>query len=274
MEGKTLTQDFLTRDYSNRKKTLRQIIREKERALQRAPEGSLRVTMSHGAPRYYHIRKKGDHSGVYLSKDKLRLAKRLAQKAYDRKTLEVAEKELEALETLERKLPEHRAEDVYMMLTPERQALVTPIEPTDEEFLAAWNSAEWDKDWYPGEKPKYPTMRGEMVRSRIEGLIADMLFKNGWAYRYEYPVELTVRGYKRQYHPDFMILDLENRKEYLLEHFGMLHQPDYRKQMIEKMETYQDNGYMEGVNIIYTFESEDKPLDLVRLEKRLKHLLG
>ncbi|MBQ1369678.1 MAG: hypothetical protein IIZ76_00330 [Clostridia bacterium] len=185
----------------------------------------------------------------------------------------MAAQELKALETLERQMPECRAEDVYQTLSPARQELVTPIEPTDAEYLEAWNNEEWDKDWFPGEKPKYPTIRGEFTRSRIEGLIADMLYKNGWAYRYEYPVWVTENGRKRQYHPDFMILDLKNRKEYLLEHFGMLHKPEYRKQMIEKMETYQENGYLEGVNIIYTFESEDKPLDLVHLEKRLKKML-
>lgn len=260
--------------FAERKRQLRKMIQKCRKDLDRAPEGKLRISVIRGKPRYYQITDPKDTTGVYLSKDKLRLAERLAQKAYDRKILEAAQQELAALETLERKMPECRAEDVFETLSTQRQKLVTPIEPTDEEFLAAWNSAEWDKDWYAGEKPKYPTMRGEMVRSRIEGLIADMLFKNGWAYRYEYPVELTVRGYKRQYHPDFMILDLRNRKEYLLEHFGLLHQPDYRKQMIEKMETYQENGYREGVNIIYTFESEDKPLDLLRLEKRLKNLLG
>lgn len=256
-----------------RKAVLRKLIREKERALQRAPEGHLRVTMSHGAPRFYHVQKTGDPSGVYLSKEKLRQARRLAQKAYDKEVLRVAAQELKALETLERQMPECRAEDVYQTLSPARQELVTPIEPTDAEYLEAWNNEEWDKDWFPGEKPKYPTIRGEFTRSRIEGLIADMLYKNGWAYRYEYPVWVTENGRKRQYHPDFMILDLKNRKEYLFEHFGMLHKPEYRKQMIEKMETYQENGYLEGVNIIYTFESEDKPLDLVHLEKRLKKML-
>lgn len=261
-------------DIAKRKAFLIKLIREKERAMERAPEGYLRVTMSHGAPRYYHVQNTGQPSGTYLGKKKLRLTKRLAQKSYDKEVLNAAIQELKALETYEKKMPEHSAEDVFQTLTPARQELIVPLEPTDQEFLKAWTSVEWDKDWFPGEKPSYPTVRGELTRSRIEGLIADLLYRNGWYYRYEYPIRLKVDGREKEYHPDFTILDLKNRKEYLLEHFGMLHKENYRKQMIEKIETYQENGYKEGFNIIYTFESDEKPLDLLRLERYLKKLLG
>lgn len=261
-------------EMAKRKALLLRLVREKERALERAPEGYLRVSMSHGAPRYYHVQESEQRSGTYLGKKKLRLAKKLAQKAYDKEVLDAAMQELKALETYEKTMPEVTAEEVFEKLTATRQELIVPLEPTEEEFLREWNSVEWEKDWFPGEKPSYPTMRGELTRSRIEGLIADMLYRNGWYYRYEYPILLKEKGREREYHPDFMILDLKNRKEYLLEHFGMLHQERYRKQMIEKLETYRENGYQEGVNIIYTFESEEKPLDLRRLEQYLKQLLG
>lgn len=257
-----------------RKAKLKKMVREKEKSLARAPEGALRMCLGREKPQYYLVRHRGEQPGTYLGKQQYKLVRRLAQKSYDEAVLEAARRELAAIHAYEKKMPVRCVEEVYGALSPARQELVEPIEPTDEEFVRAWTSVEWDHNWYKGEKPSYPTTNGEMTRSRIEALIADMLHSHGWYYRYEYPLRIVDRGRERVWHPDFTILDLKHRKEYILEYFGMLHDPVYQARMIEKMETYRENGYLEGFNIIYAFESETKPLDLKRLERYLERLLG
>ena len=274
MKPITMHSEQQKQEIESRKSELRQAIREKKQALQRAPEGRLRISAQGETPRFYHVVETGDHTGRYISVKEQPLARKLAQKAYDLEVLRLAQEELDALEQWERRTPARVMEEVYDSLSPLRQSLVAPLVQTDEEFLREWESVTWDKDWYRKEKPSYPTNRGEMTRSRIEALIADMLDRNGWPYRYEYPIRLDDGERMRVYHPDFMILDVRNRREILLEHFGLLHVEEYRRQMIEKLQRYEQNGYREGVDIIYTFECEEKPLDLNYLEQRLQRLLG
>ncbi len=263
----------MRKDFTKRIEKLRKFEKMKERVLKRVPDGYLRVATTRGKARYYAVSPDGNRTGSYLGKGQIKLARQLAQKDYDQKVLKAAQQELKAIEAYENKLPKWSMEEIYEHLSPARQELVTPIEPADEEFIKEWTSVEWDRDWFGGDKPSYPTTNGELTRSRIEALIADMLHRNGWYYRYEYPVKLKENGVVRTYHPDFTILDVKNRREILLEHFGVLHDSKYQKQMIEKMETYRDNGYQEGVNIIYTFECEGKNLDLRKLERYLHQLL-
>ncbi len=62
------------------------------------------------------------------------------------------------------------------------------------------------------------TLRGELVNSFEELLIADWLMLNGVRYEYEHPYEhKTANRKKRQYKPDFYLLDYG----IYLEHFGL-----------------------------------------------------
>lgn len=212
--------------------------------------------------------------GTYLGKKDLPLAKALAQKAYDRAVLRSAEQELKAWQLLAQHFPDMTVEEVYATLSPARQKLVTPIRPTDEDYRKQWESVIYEPGYFRPDTPVYMTDKGERVRSKSEQLIANMLYRLGIPYRYEYPIILIVDGQKRTWRPDFTILDVRNRKEYYLEHFGMLGEESYAKNALGKMRIYEENGMFEGSNMIYSFESNEVPLDLQYLEHKVRRTLG
>ena len=84
------------------------------------------------------------------------------------------------------------------------------------------------------------TLRGEMVRSKSELIIADRLHAHGIEYIYEQP--LALGGQTR--FPDFTIDDAENGVTYYWEHCGLLGDPEYRARWERKLAWYRDNGIL------------------------------
>lgn len=69
------------------------------------------------------------------------------------------------------------------------------------------------------------TIRGELVRSKSEVIIANALFENGIAYDYEKP--LVIDGVRKI--PDFTIEDANTGRTWYWEHLGLLRDAEYRK---------------------------------------------
>lgn len=84
------------------------------------------------------------------------------------------------------------------------------------------------------------TVRGEMVRSKSEVIIADHLATQGVDYAYEQP--LTLAGATK--YPDFTVEDVESGTNYYWEHCGMLHVPSYRRRWEQKLIWYRENGIL------------------------------
>ena len=108
------------------------------------------------------------------------------------------------------------------------------------------------------------TKRGEMVRSKSEVIIANMLFDAEIDYSYE--VELPLKN-GRTVHPDFTIY--RGGRQYYWEHLGMLYNEDYRRKWNLKYKAYEDSGFIEGDNLIITKDGEDGSLDSKEIEKQI-----
>lgn len=93
------------------------------------------------------------------------------------------------------------------------------------------------------------TERGDMVRSKSEVIIANILFRSGVDYKYEENLQYSDN---QTISPDFTIY--QNGKIYYWEHLGMLDNPNYAKHWQEKMEIYKK------LNLIdYLIITEDNP---------------
>lgn len=110
---------------------------------------------------------------------------------------------------------------------------------------------------YP-KSEKFETEKGDIVRSKSELIIANMLHHAGIPYDYERIVYFKNRKWK---FPDFTILNVRTGKKYIWEHFGRLDEEKYRTDTMEKIEAYETNGFIQGVNLIMTFETKEKPLN-------------
>jgi len=154
-----------------RKQELLKMKKEKEKALRKALEGTLRVCKHGKKIQYYHRNDPKDFNGKYIREKDWKLAEKLAQKDYDTKILRSAEEELQAIEKYLGNSPKLRVEQIYESLHPARQVLVTPIRETDAEYVEKWSSLKYSgKDFVEG-SPEFFTSRGERVRSKSELLI-------------------------------------------------------------------------------------------------------
>ena len=75
-------------------------------------------------------------------------------------------------------------------------------------------------------------------------------------------------------YPDFTCLRLTDRKQIIWEHFGMMTDPDYCQKAMKKMDIYAKNGFIQGRDIIYTFEAERYSLNTMSVELLVKEVFN
>lgn len=241
------------------------IINEKNKSLQRAPEGSLQISRNgirkktgKNRIQYYHYTGEGEEAKRFIRDQERDLAEKLAQKDYDRKVAAAAAKEKAAIERCLKQLPAVAPECIYDVLSDARKELVVPILETDEMYVHRWQAEEYEGKGFLENSAELYTARGERVRSKSEVIIADMLYRENIPYKYECPHYL--HGMNLVY-TDFTILNIPKRREILWEHFGRMDDPDYAGGAIRKIAAYQKNGYFPGENLILSWETSDQPIN-------------
>ncbi len=244
-------------ELEKRKNYLLKVKEEKEKALEHAPKGSMRINNKGGKTQYYHRTDPKDFNGIYLKKKEINLVKKLAQKDYDKQIYVSAVRELDAIERYLKKVPEREIEEIYDAIRQERKVLIKPLEVPLEEYVKAWQSQPYEGKGFEEDVPEIYTAKGERVRSKSEMIIADMLEREGIPYRYEYPIKLKGWGVV---YPDFTALHKETRKEIYWEHFGMMDNPEYVENAVQKIALYEQNGIYPGDRLIITYETKKTPI--------------
>lgn len=261
--------DELRNRLEQRRNFLKRIIDKKQEALDKYPVGRLRISTSHGRTQYYCRTDPKDWSGRYIEKNNHILAYQLAQKDYDNKVFKAAEEELLKIEALIKQCEKVTIESVYDTLSEPRQKLVSPVVLNDEQYIAEWQEETYEKKGFHQDAPEYYTAKGERVRSKSEIFIADSLFRRNIPYRYEYPVILRTMTI----HPDFTVLNVRKRKEYLWEHLGMMDDPEYSKFALERIRQYEKQGFYPGDKLIITHETNENPLPTRLIDDIISHYL-
>ncbi|MBR5713112.1 MAG: hypothetical protein IKX54_05905 [Lachnospiraceae bacterium] len=233
---------------------LAEVIRASRRQLAGLPEGKLRVAAKPYGMQYY-ARVGGKET--YLPAKQRGLAVKLAQRDYCEKVLESAQREQKLLKAAMEVRNAGAIEAIWPGLHPGRKALVEPLVLTDEAYAERWSSQDFTPRKISDNDNSYLTERGERVRSKSEKIIADMLFLRGVPYFYEFPLQLTGWG---DVYPDFRVLNVRTRREFRLEHFGMMDNTDYMAGFLRKMRMYEQNGYFPGDNLLFTMETSREPL--------------
>lgn len=68
------------------------------------------------------------------------------------------------------------------------------------------------------------------------------------------------------FHPDFTCLNVRTRREFIWEHFGRMDDPEYITETLGKFETYTANGIFPGETLIFTMETQERPLNSATVE--------
>lgn len=248
---------------------LEKIISETKTRLDMAPEGSLRLSKSHNHVQYYCC-KDEKKSGDYISKENQTLAQQLAQKSYDEKVLRLAERRCAQIKRLLNDYSDDELEKIYLKEHPQRQKLIWPVEATWEHTMKEWKSKEYKgKDFGEG-MPVIWTEKGERVRSKSEKIMADYFYRKGIEYKYESPLYLKGMG---TVYPDFTFLSRKTGEEIYWEHNGKCDDPLYARDMVRKINTYENNGIFPGERLILTYETEQTILNTGKIEQLAERYL-
>ena len=248
---------------------LEKIIQTTKINLKDAPEGALRMSKSHNRLQYYRCTEE-KKSGIYINKSNLELARKLAQKAYDEKVLRVAEKRLLQIKKITKDYSETEIEEIYCGERVERQELIKPIEPTWNQRIAEWKSKEYRGKGFREDTTIILTEKGERVRSKSEKILADYFYRKGIEYKYECPLYLKDIGV---IYPDFTFLSRKTGQEIYWEHNGKVDDPVYARNMVRKIQEYENNGIFQGERLILTYETEQTVLNTSKIEQLLKRYI-
>lgn len=249
---------------------LAKILMKARKDLENAPKGTLRLGKSQGCTQYYLCKPGLPHNGDYLAKRNMELAKQLAQKSYNQKIMRYSERNLKQISKLLRDYEDDKIEKIFLAEHPERQKLISPVEPTFQQRIEDWISKPYLGKRFTEEMPVIMTNSGIRVRSKSEKIMADYFDSIGLAYKYECPLQLAPYG---AIYPDFTFLSKRTGREVYWEHEGMLDKPEYARTAAQKMELYEINGIYPGENLILTFETSTTVLNTELMKSMVNRYL-
>lgn len=102
--------------------------------------------------------------------------------------------------------------------------------------------------------------------SKSEMLIAMALHSYGIEFKYE--SKMYVNG--RYIYPDFVIKRPKDGKIFIWEHFGKMHEDDYRHKNINRLEEYHQVGYYLWDNLIASFDLGKNSINMDYIDKIIK----
>ncbi len=251
------------------RKRLEKIVEVVQVQLKTMPEGSLRLSKSKEYIQYYHCTEE-NKLGKYIVKGNDELIQALAQKSYDEKLLQLAEKRLKQIERILKDYEDDEIEEIFKKEHIERQRLIQAVEPTWDQRVKMWIDEKYQGKGFQEGSPLILTDRGERVRSKTEKIMADYFYRKGIEYKYERPIYLKGLG---TVYPDFTFFSKRVDGKMYWEHCGMADSPEYARNMVRKIEMYEKNGIFPGERLIVTYETEQSVLGTEKIAQMVERYL-
>lgn len=149
----------------------------------------------------------------------------------------------------------------------EYQELLLPhFTPLSKE-LAHWQNASFPTNPKHPEQLSIKTISGHYVRSKSEALIDMALFSHQIPFRYECALTLGTHIF----YPDFTIRHPKTGEVYYWEHFGLMDNPSYCRNVSLKLQQYSLNGIIPSIQLITTYETGTHPLNPEIIVKIIDH---
>lgn len=122
--------------------------------------------------------------------------------------------------------------------------------------IEEWLSQKWEPENTYQETLRFKATQNKMVRSKSEVIIDKLLYEYKIPFCYERPLVLG----RVCYYPDFTIMHPRTKKIYYWEHFGKMDDVEYIRKAFNKLHVYAENGIIETINLIATYETLENPL--------------
>ena len=261
MNGKQIIQEL-----TEERNKLSKIITKKEKQLQSAPEGEVRVIKHNSGYQYYFRKKPSDKNGSYMHVSERNKAATLVQKRYDEQILAASKKQDAAIKRFLNIYDPECLKNIYSSLSDVRKKDVQAVILSDDEYVSKWEEYTYEHKSFAEDMPIHYTDSGNRVRSKSEVMIANALLKEGIPYRYECPLKLGTS----LIHPDFTILRKSDREVLYWEHLGMMDDSEYTNRAIQRIRLYEEHGIYPGVHLILTMETVRQPINL----EIIKNMIG
>lgn len=271
--------DYLDKLIQKKIEENKQKLEEVEKKLSNAPIGSLKIQKKRGKDAYYHQFKNkntGEFEKKFIGVNEKQLVSDLAEKSYLKKVKPLVEKQIQLLENIQKmQYNQNEINSVYDDLSDRRRELITPISISPKEQIRRWENENYETNNKYEENMIFETDRGEMVRSKSELIIANILNQNkNLLYKYERPLELIINGKVQVFYPDFTILNINTGKITYWEHAGLMDDPTYSSQFVNKINNYLDNDIVLGNNLVVTYETKNNPLNIKYVRKNIECILN
>ena len=176
--GRNINEEWvkdLRTSIGQRAQLLRNEIKVRNKALAKAPEGWLRVRKYGKGYQYFQITESKDTCGTYIKSNNQKLAVALSQKAYDKKFVTEAQKELGILDEYLRRTESTAIEKIYDDMHPGKKILINPVFEDRATFVRNWEGVVYPPGYFAEGDAEHYTAKNERVRSKTEVNIANML---------------------------------------------------------------------------------------------------
>ncbi len=232
-------------------------------------KGNLRVSTSNGCSQY-HFRREGETKESYIPTYEMDRIKLLVQRDYDEKVQKELHNLIGRIERFIKGYDVDRIDQLYEKLIKGRKHLVDPIQPTSELIIKEWYERNRGDQNSFEKKYEFQTIRGELVRSKSEKMIADYFYSSGIPYVCE--PEFILRNGGSVY-PDFAVLNVKKNKTIYWEHLGLVDKETYASRNFNKLMDYEESGLMIGDDLIITMETQERPLDIRNVKNKAQEFL-
>lgn len=202
-----------------------------------------------------------------IPKKNIPLAQQLASKKYLTSLLSDLKFEKEALQDYLIHYEKFSPQVNHFFNHPIYPTLLPQTLQPQPETLSVWVNEPYIKNSSHLDQLKYHSASGNMLRSKSEVFIDQILYRKSIPYRYEC---LLAFG-EYSFFPDFTIRNPQSGELFYWEHFGMMDNPSYSQNTFQKLALYISHGYIPGVNLITTFETKNHPLDVTYVETLINH---
>lgn len=242
-----------------------------------APDGCLKYQRK-GTQTYFYQQYMNESTKQwdrkYIKKKNMSLAASLAQKQYYSAIKSVLEKNLNALKQFIKQYHPEGIVKIYDNLSDERKNLIVPLQDSVDERIRRWNEETYEKNTAYAENLRYETEQGDLVRSKSEVIIANILYQHrkDILYKYERPLNVIIDGKTKTIYPDFTILNLHTGKIIYWEHAGRMDDPNYANEFVKKTSTYVMNELFPGRDVVFSYESMSNPLEIGVVKQLLERI--
>lgn len=233
--------------------------------MEKLPEGKLICASNGNHTKWYAS---DGHQKTYIPKSNRLLAEQLAIRKYLSLTLDELSQEAKALDFY---LNHHHADvgkaEEWLTDNSEISKLLSNYFTPHSKELSSWMTSDYEHNPNYTEQLIHKTASGNLVRSKSEAMIDMFLYTNKIPFRYECALQLgNVTLY-----PDFTIRHPETGEFYYWEHFGLMDDPSYYKNVYSKLQLYTSYGIVPSIQLITTYETKDAPLSSEVIEKIIEH---